>query len=372
MKLLIVARNFYPSTLGGPSLTLYWLAKALVNKGIDVTVIASSDHVPTHKILFDKWIVFDGIHVYFASVSEDDSFHYSVIKMMKHYIKDVDVILLSSLFYKPSFFTSFWAKFYRKKVIWSPRGELFPAAINNKRFKVLYVKILKFLFGRRTLFHATSETELKYIKQYFGRKVHCSVLPNYMILPERAIRSPRYSYLLFVGRIAPIKALDRLLEALSFSKKFRDSGYIFCIAGGVEAQFDSYYQYLLSLIQKFHLEDKVNFLGPVIGKKKEQLYADAYMSFLVSNSENFGNVVIESLAQGTPVVASQGTPWSSLNEYKAGFWVSNDSQNLAMFIDEILMMRPNVYQSMRQNSLRLAEEFNVERNISKWIQILEP
>ena len=370
MKLLIVVRNFYPSTLGGPSLTLYWLAKALLNQGIDVTVITSSDHVPVNKVAFDKWIELDGIHVYFASVEESDSFHCPVTKMMKRYIKDMDVILLGSLFYKPSFFTSVWAKLYHKKVIWSPRGELFPAAINNKRFKTFYVKVLNKLFGKRTLFHATSEIESTYIKQYFGEAKYY-ILPNYMTLPERATRNPHCPYLLFVGRIAPIKALDKLLEALAISKKFRESGYTFCIAGGVEAQFEIYYQSLLILISKLQLKWKVEFLGSITGKKKEQLYADAYMSFLVSKSENFGNVVIEALAQGTPVIASKGTPWSSLNECEAGFWVSNDSQSLAMCIDEILMMQPETYQRMRQNALKLAENFDVERNISKWIHVLE-
>lgn len=370
MKLLIVARNFYPSTLGGPSLTLYWMAKALINKGIDVTVITSSDHVPANKVTFDEWTELSGIHVYFASVKENDSFHLPVTKMMKRCIKDMDVILLSSLFYKPSFFTSVWAKFYHKKVIWSPRGELFPAAINNSYLKILYINIIKILFGRRTYFHATSEIELTYIKHFFG-KVKYYILPNYMVLPERVTRNPHNPYLLFVGRIAPIKALDKLLEALAISKKFRESSYTLCIAGGVEAQFEMYYQSLLMLISKLQLEGKVEFLGPIIGKRKEQLYANAYMSFLVSNSENFGNVVIEALAQGTPVIASKGTPWSSLNECEAGFWVSNDSQSLAMCIDEILIMQPENYQKMRQNALKLAEDFDVERNISKWIHVLE-
>lgn len=40
---------------------------------------------------------------------------------------------------------------------------------------------------------------------------------------------------------------------------------------------------------------------------------------LVSESENFGNVIIEALSQGTPVIASCGTPWAEIEKKNAGF-----------------------------------------------------
>ena len=68
------------------------------------------------------------------------------------------------------------------------------------------------------------------------------------------------------------------------------------------------------------------------GEEKYKLYANAYFSILVSHSENFGNVVIEALSQGTPVIASKGTPWEQLAE-KAGFWIDNDENSIACCID---------------------------------------
>ena len=119
-------------------------------------------------------------------------------------------------------------------------------------------------------------------------------------------------YLLFMGRMHPIKGIDRLLEALSASTLFRGSEYSLLIAG---PDSDKMYARTLSeLVQVLGLSAKVSFIGVVQGKEKEQLYADARVLILPSHAENFGNVVIESLAQGTPVVASTNTPWQVLEE----------------------------------------------------------
>ena len=42
---------------------------------------------------------------------------------------------------------------------------------------------------------------------------------------------------------------------------------------------------------------------------------------LMSKSENFGNVIVEALSQGTPAMASKGSPWQQLDEKGAGWWI---------------------------------------------------
>ena len=49
------------------------------------------------------------------------------------------------------------------------------------------------------------------------------------------------------------------------------------------------------------------------GEEKNKVIASNMALVLPSKSENFGNVVLEALAQGTPVIASKNTPWQILD-----------------------------------------------------------
>jgi len=362
---------FYPSRLGGPANTLYWLAKALCSKNIEVSVVTSSNHIDDNSIEFDKWIKIDNIRVRyctFKSIFPFKFFFYSFKEILK-----CDLILISSLFYKPNFILVLFSVLFNKKIIWSPRGELFDSAIKGNRRKLYYIRILHFLFSKKVIFHATSHDECHRIKKYFGYNSNIFLIPNYIILPNKQDRiEDREKYFLYVGRIAPIKALDKLLLGLAQSSAFMLSDYKLMLAGGIEKQFEDYYADLKQILHDNKLlKDKIVFLGNIDGDSKFNLYANAYFSILVSHSENFGNVVIESLSQGTPVITAKGTPWKQLGYKRAGFWINNDVQNIAKCIDEVIQMRDEDYQQMRKNAYNLAIEFDAYSNIDKWINVIK-
>lgn len=371
MRVFISAGLFYPSKQGGPSKTLYWLAKGLVSKGVDASVVTSNNYIEDGLVEFDAWVDFDGIRVRYCNAKSK-----LPLRVVFHSAKELlkcDVVLLSSFFYMPSFFIALFAAFTSKKIIWSPRGELFGAAVNGSKAKQLFIRLLRLLFAKRVVFHATSSEEKNQIYKYLGSKAKIIIIPNYMELHEKKGRLVNVDkYLLYVGRIAPIKALDNLLLGLAESDSFMKSDYKLLIAGGVEKQFEGYYNQLNQILSDNNvLKEKVVFLGNVEGDKKFQLYADAYFSILVSHSENFGNVVIEALSQGTPVIASHGTPWQELEEKKAGLCINNNKDEIAKTIDIILAMGEKEYQQTRDNAYKLALKYDVYNNIDNWINVLQ-
>ena len=371
IRVLISAGLFYPSKLGGPANTLHWLAKALVSKNVSVTVVSTSNHIDKGLVAFDEWTEIDNIRVRYCTAKSKLSsrvFFHSIQELFKN-----DVVLISSIFYIPSFFIALFAALTSKEIIWSPRGELFNSAINGSKTKLLYVRLLRFLFSKRVILHATSSIEQREIEKHFGSSVRTIVIPNYMELHEKKDRLGSESkYFLYVGRIAPIKALDNLLLGLSKSDVFMKSDYKLLIAGGVEKQFEGYYNKLFQILsENAALKEKVVFLGNVEGDQKFQLYADAYYSILVSHSENFGNVVIEALSQGTPVIASHGTPWQKLVDSKAGQWIDNNENEIAKSIDKVIAMDEENYLLVRENAYKLALEFDVYSNVDNWIKVLQ-
>lgn len=371
MHVLISAGLFYPSKLGGPAKTLYWLAKGLVCKGVDVSVVTSNNYIEDGMVESDAWVDFDGIRVRYCTGKSKIPFRvffHSVRELLK-----CDVVLLSSFFYMPSFFIALFAVFTSKKIIWSPRGELFGAAVNGSKEKQLFIRLLRLLFAKRIVFHATSSEEENQIYKYLGSKVKTIIIPNYMEFHEKKSRLDGVEkYFLYVGRVSPIKALDNLLLGLASSDSFMSSDYRLLIAGAVEKQFESYYNQLNQILEDIiTLKEKVVFLGNVEGDEKFQLYADAYYTILVSHSENFGNVVIEALSQGTPVIASKGTPWQKLVDCNAGLWIDNSENEIAKSIDEVLAMSEEEYEQVRSNAYKLALEFDVYANIDEWINIIQ-
>jgi glycosyltransferase involved in cell wall biosynthesis len=90
-----------------------------------------------------------------------------------------------------------------------------------------------------------------------------------------------------------------------------------------------YARYLVDLCRQLKIERSVEFVGTVRDAAKTAEFLRADVCIVPSHSENFGMVVAESLAHGTPVIASQGTPWQELERQGAGFWVANDPHSLS-------------------------------------------
>jgi teichuronic acid biosynthesis glycosyltransferase TuaC len=106
--------------------------------------------------------------------------------------------------------------------------------------------------------------------------------------------------LLSVGNLIPLKGHDLVIKALPMLPDTR-----LLIAGsGPESKS------LKILAQRLNVEDRVSFLGTLPQVELRKYYGAADILVLASSSEGWANVLLESMACGTPVVASNvwGTP----------------------------------------------------------------
>lgn len=230
--------------------------------------------------------------------------------------------------------------------------------------------LFRLFIKKKILFHSTCEKETKEVIQAFGNDIKIIEMPNYMALKPH-LPSSTHDYFLFIGRLHPIKAIDNLIIASSQSPSFMSSKYKLKIAGDIDGTMDSidFKKKLFRLVEELSLTNKIEFEGHV-EEGKEKLYANAYFLILPSHTENFGNVVIESLAQGTPIIASIGTPWELLIEKKAGYWVCNDIESLSKTITTAIEMSDEQYLYYRKYALELVNDvFDIDKNIYKWLYI---
>ena len=116
--------------------------------------------------------------------------------------------------------------------------------------------------------------------------------------------------LLFVGRIDPIKGIKTLLKAIGYLSDNGQAEENLClvvIGGELEdenGQESDEMKLLHQLRDKYGLQELVTFLGKRSQDSLPYYYSAAEMVIMPSHYESFGMVALESMACGTPVIAS--------------------------------------------------------------------
>lgn len=364
LKILFPAGSFYPAQTGGPDNTVYWITKALTRRGHQ-PIISSTDVGQPVSTPLNRWLTTN----YGEAIYTHNRVHYVPLRVISKALGrlgEADILHLSMITYPAAFLMAIlnsW--FYGKPMVWSSRGDLDPPMLLRSRKKKAFVLWLINTFVKKRLvwFHSTCDAETTYIRDNFGADAKVIQIPNYMELPERA-EVAKEKYLLFIGRIDPKKAIENLIEALAQSKSFRESEFTLKIAGDHD---NPYGHGLEARVTAAGLDAKVEFLGHRAGREKQELLAAAHCLVMPSHTENFGIVVTEALAQGTPAIASTGTPWASLEENNAGYWVDNDPESLRTSIERVLALPQSEIEVMNQNALRLATEgFSIHARVGEW------
>ena len=81
---------------------------------------------------------------------------------------------------------------------------------------------------------------------------------------------------------------------------------------------------------------RVQFSDPSYGEAKWAVYREADLFVLPTHSENFGMTVAESLAAGTPVIATKGAPWESLEAHQSGWWINVGIESLVVALENAM------------------------------------
>ena len=142
---------------------------------------------------------------------------------------------------------------------------------------------------------------------------------------------------LYVGRLAPEKGIEYLLQAAARLAVDRGSVRVYLVGSGpTEPQ-------LKRLVAELGLETSVYFVGYLSGSTLVDWYRSADVVCLPSLFEGFGMTLAEAMACGTPVVASRvGGTEDVIREFECGILVpSRDPDALAEAIQQILSGKVN-------------------------------
>jgi len=145
--------------------------------------------------------------------------------------------------------------------------------------------------------------------------------------------------ILFVGRIEPLKGIDQLLRAMTYLPN--GQGIRLVVIGGDEHSRNEI-ERLQRLSKELRIKDSVTFTGSIPHERLPYFYSAATACVIPSYYESFGLVALESMACGTPVVATNvGNLKSVIQQGETGYVVTDNTPHHLADKIALLISKPS-------------------------------
>jgi len=370
MQISFIIHSFYPAVIyGGPIFsTLHTCEELSKLEDMEIRVSTTNTNMTTRlDVQTNKWIKFaDHFFVKYYNETKIDKFSIPFLFNIWKDIKSADAIHITSVFSMHTPITLFYITLQKKPVMLSSRGQFGSWCLaNGNRFKQKWLDWVIKPFIKRITWHATAKQEKEEILAIFP-EAKVKIISNgidYERFQKNSVLSRQefmYKYanqttevekiIVTMGRLQKKKGFDILIDSfIQVLEKYPEAKLL--IAGEDEGEEKN----LIRQIKDLELQDKVFLTGSIDGQEKIDFFSNADLFALPSHNENFGNVYIESLAAGTPIIASRNTPWSEVEETDCGRWVNNSVDETAA---AILQMLEKDREQIRCNAKTLAKKYD--------------
>ncbi|WP_339382181.1 glycosyltransferase [Aetokthonos hydrillicola] len=299
---------------GGPVLSVSQLCEGLANLGHEVEVFTSNaglNHQP--QLTLNQPVIRNGVKVTYFTQEPGIGIHsLGMEEAVKVRVKEFDIIHVTGVWQRTSGAACKAAKSQGIPYVVSLRGALSSYSWRQKTAKKVayYLWQERFNVTNAAAVHYTSKQELVECRwlQLPGQAfiVPNGLDPKFWQPAPLAAKLWRKSQnigeddfvLLNVGRLHHKKGLDLLPQALA---PLRDLNWRMIFVGGDD---DGTKTKLAQQFQLANLSHQVHFLERCEPQQLPAIYSAANLFVLPSRHENFGNVVVEALACGCPVLIS--------------------------------------------------------------------
>jgi glycosyltransferase involved in cell wall biosynthesis len=377
LNLLHIIPTYKPAYIYGGTITsISLLCENLVAKGgCKVTVLSTTANgkaeLPVYKNAPKN---VDGVAVYYFPRWTKD--HSQLSPALLWYLfrnaRRFDAIHIHSWWNLSVLLATFVCLLKGVKPVLSPRGMLSSFTISG-RFKPLFHRFVGKWLLKNTYLHTTSPQETQECLAMIPNWRH-SDLPNFLDTPLLNLPKPtrlnghanpqsHTLKLLFLSRLHQKKGVELLLDALA-QVTF---DWSLTIAGGGETD---YVEQLKKQSKNLGIDLKINWLGWVNATERTAAFEAADLMVLPSHNENFANVVIESLAAGTPVLVSQ---YVGLSKYVADNnlgWVCDTTvDSLRETITEANYQQTRRHQIAERCSAQIRADFDPSVLVQRYLKM---
>ena len=331
---------------------------------------SASNKIPFDSVVTDDWNQVGNARVYY--------FGRGKLSMRKAgaLVKEIgpNAIFLNSAFGMPTR-KVLWG--LRKKiipeipVILAPCGELGTGALSLKPWKKwLFLRCANYAgLYRGILWKASSSIEEAEIRTVMGTNANIMVAPDLaprQILPEydqrrKPRKFPGSARFVVIARIVEKKNIHFFLECL---RNVSEGEVAFEIIGPVEEP--SYWHRCQKIISELPANITVRHAGPLQQSEAIERVLKSHFFALPSLNENFGYVLIESLAAGTPLIISDQTMWTDLEKQGVGWVIPLDRRDRYVdTINECIQMDDARFTLMSSASRAFALDWLSDRSVAR-------
>jgi glycosyltransferase involved in cell wall biosynthesis len=381
VKILFVVHGYKPAyRLGGPITSVAAVAERLTARGHEVTVFTTNWNldqfldVPTNRA-----VDVDGVKVWYFTVGQTvkkylpfvpylakaQGYLYSppLRDALRAHMPGFDLVHTHLPFIYPTYAAARASRRAGKPLFYHQRGVLDAERMKFRSLKKnIYLSLIErpILRGATTLF-ALTEAEVASYRRV-GVTTPVVVVPNGIDVGafgappdpsdlEALGIGPGDAVIVFMGRLHPIKGVDRLLEAfVRIGARIPSAKLV--LAGPDEFGLQ---KSLVATAGAAGLGRRVIFPGMVEGRQKASLLARADVFSLPSEGEGFSVAILEALASGAPVVISPGCHFDEVAPAGAGLVVGREPAAIADALVDLLA-EPGRRRTMGEKGMALVRD----------------
>lgn len=274
----------------------------------------------------------------------------------KKAMKQIDPDVIITFLPEPCFIAELCKKKIRKVLIGSERG--------NPYFQYqspVYKRLVSWLYPKSDGFVFQTEGAREYFDKRLQKK--SVVIGNPVSIPEKFRQLPerRVKEVVSVGRGTREKNYSLLLKAFRKVSE-QASDYILRIYGRMDENLK-----LEELAKELRIEDKVFFMGQVDDILAQIRNSSVFV--LSSMSEGMPNALLEAMAIGLPVVATDcpsGGPRQLINDGENGLLVPNDDVDALAAAILRIIGDEHLSHKLSENALKIADEYSEEKICAQW------